>query len=64
MKSNKVDLARAVLIARGHWDVPVRVGLHSYMRFSRWLDGELRTLVDRWAHSAAPNASAVRRSGR
>ena len=56
MKSQKSDLARAVLITRDHWDVPVRVRLRPYLCFSRRLDGELEKLVAQWVHTAAPNA--------
>ena len=61
MKKAKLDLIRAVAIAPSHWDVPLRVPLHPYMRFSRRLDGQLRKLVARWARQAAPNAFALRR---
>ena len=56
MNRDKRDFARAVLIARAHWDVPVRVRLLPYVRFSRRLDGELEKLVAKWAHTAAPDA--------
>lgn len=56
MKTQKRDFARAVLIARDHWDVPVRVRLRPYLCFIRRLDGELEQLVAKWAHTAAPNA--------
>jgi hypothetical protein len=48
-----------VLIGRDHWDVPVRVEVRAYMRFSRRLDMQLRRLVVRWAHAAAPRARGV-----
>ena len=56
MKSEKQDFARALLIARDYWDVPVRVRLVPYVQFIRQLDGELEELIARWAHTAAPNA--------
>ena len=56
MRSEKPDFARAVSIDLYHWDVPVRVGLRPYVRFSRRLDGQLRKLVARWTRTAAPNA--------
>jgi len=64
MKSKNIgqDLARALLIARDCWDVPVRVRLRPYVEFIRRLDGELEELVARWARTAAPNAPAGRRS--
>jgi hypothetical protein len=61
MRAEKKDIARALLIARDHWDVPVRVRLRPYVEFVRRLDGELETLVARWAHTAAPNAMGWRR---
>ena len=60
MKSEKQDVARALLIARDYWDVPVRVRLRPYVEFIRQLDGELEKLVARWAHTAAPGASRWR----
>ncbi len=39
-----------------------------YAPFAAWLDGELKQLVDRWSHLAAPSASrreqALRRLSR
>ena len=61
MKSEKLDFAHAVAIARDHWDVPVRVRWRPYLRFSRRLDDELRKLVARWAHTAAPGTLDLRR---
>ena len=61
MKSEKQDFARALLIARDYWDVPVRVRLGPYVRFIRRLDDELEKLVARWAHTAVPNAPGRRR---
>lgn len=28
-----------------------------YAPFASWLDGELKLLIDRWSHLAAPNAT-------
>jgi len=61
-KSKAQDLARALLIARDCWDVPVRVRLRPYVEFIRRLDGELEKLVARWGHRAAHNAPGGRRS--
>jgi hypothetical protein len=60
MTSENTQLARAVKIGRGYWDVPVRVGLRPYVRFTLWMDGQLQKLVARWAHTAAPNALGFR----
>ena len=32
----------------------------AYRRFSRWMDEQLKDLVIRWAHIAAPNAQRLR----
>ena len=64
MKSEKQDFARALLIARDYWDVPVRVRLGPYVRFIRRLDDELEKLVARWVHTAAPSAPGRRRRRR
>lgn len=57
MKGQKTELARAVLISRGYWDVPVRVRLQPFVQFCRRLDGQLDDLVGRWEHLAAPRAA-------
>ncbi len=31
--------------------------LKSFAAFDRWMDDQLTALVDRWIHSAAPNAN-------
>ena len=64
MKTKAQDLARALLIARDCWDVPVRVRLEPYVEFIRRLDGELEELVARWAHTAAPGATGRRQRRR
>lgn len=61
MKSTKHNLARDVAIPRGHWDVSVRVPLRQYVQFCREIDEQLQTLVEKWAHTAAPNAMRPRR---
>ena len=59
MSNDKPIADDEVLIGRDHWDVPVRVELRAYLRFSRRLDGKLRRLVVRWAHAASPSARGV-----
>jgi hypothetical protein len=59
MSNHKLVVIEGVLIGREHWDVPVRVQLRSFLRFSRRLDSQLRRLVVRWAHSASPCARGV-----
>jgi hypothetical protein len=61
MRREEHDLARALLIARDYWDVPVRVRLRPYVHFIRQLDEDLEKLVAQWAHTAAPNALGWRR---
>jgi len=56
MSNDKMIAAEGVLIGRIHWDVPVRVELPAYLHFSRRMDRQLRRLVIRWAHTAAPAA--------
>jgi hypothetical protein len=56
MSNDKMIADEGVLIGRSHWDVPVRVKLAAYLRFSRRLDSQLRRLVVRWAHTAPPKS--------
>jgi hypothetical protein len=56
MSNDKLTADDGVLIGRNHWDVPVRVELRAYLRFTRCLDNQLRRLVVRWAHTASPKA--------
>jgi len=58
MSHNKSAAGEDVLIGRNHWDVPVRVELRAYLRFGRRMDHQLRRLVLRWAHAAAPQSRA------
>jgi len=57
MKSKQADFTCDVFISRDHWDVPLRVRLQEYLQFGRRLDDQLRQLVGRWSHRAAPGAS-------
>ncbi len=59
MSNSKLIAGEGVLLGRDHWDVPVRVELRAYMRFSRRFDSQLRRLVVRWAHVASPWARGV-----
>ena len=61
MSNQNQTVGQRVAIGRKHWDVPVRVALQPYLRFSRRLDGQLRRLVARWAYTAAPCARGVPR---
>jgi hypothetical protein len=59
MSNDKLVVTDGVLIGREHWDVPVRVEVRAYLRFSRRLDCQLRRLIVRWAHAASPRARGV-----
>jgi hypothetical protein len=59
MSHNKSTAGEDLLIGRNHWDVPVRVELRAYLRFGRRMDVQLRRLVIRWSHAAAPQSRAV-----
>ena len=61
MSNDKLSQDESVLIGRDHWDVPVRVELSAYLRFGRRMDSQLRRLVLRWMHAAAPAARGIRR---
>ena len=60
MVSKKVNLVHDLLIDPGHCQVPLRVSLHRFKRFSRQIDRDLVKLVARWAHTAAPGATGCR----
>ena len=55
MKGDKSDLGLR-REAHDHGEVPLKVARRSYLRFTRWVDGELERLVARWVHAAAPSA--------
>ena len=59
MNHSKSAAKEGLLIGRNDWDVPVRVELRAYLRFGRRMDGQLRRLVIRWAHAAAPQSRSV-----
>jgi hypothetical protein len=59
MDNQKTNVVEGVVIGREHWDVPVRVDLRSYLRFSRQMDCQVRRLVVRWAHAASPWSRGV-----
>jgi hypothetical protein len=61
MSNQNLTVGQRVAIGRKHWDVPVRVALQPYLRFSHRLDGQLRRLVASWAYTAAPCARGVPR---
>ena len=64
MSNQNLTVGAGVAIGRKHWDVPVRVALQPYLRFSHRLDGQLRRLVASWAHTAAPCARGMPRKHR
>jgi hypothetical protein len=59
MSSNKLSSGEGVTITRDHWDVPLRVRLRAYLRFSRQIDKQLHRLVVHWSHAASPYARGV-----
>ena len=59
MSNQKLIVVDGVVIGRDQWDVPVRVDVRSYLRFSRRLDRQLRRLVVCWLHTASPWARGV-----
>ena len=59
MSNQKLITGENVWIGRDHWDVPVRVELQAYLRFSRRMDLQLRRLVVRWAHAASPSSRGL-----
>ncbi len=59
MSNNNFIVTDGLLIGRDHWDVPIRVEVRAYLRFTRRLDGQLRRLIVRWAHAASPRARGV-----
>jgi hypothetical protein len=59
MGNDKLIAGEGVLIGRDHWDVPVRVELRAYLRFSRRMNKQLHRLVVRWAHAASPFSRGV-----
>lgn len=59
MNNHKVSVVDGVYIGAGYWDMPVRIQLRAYLRFSRRLDSQLRRLVVRWAYAASPAARGV-----
>lgn len=64
MSNQNLTVGEGVPIGRNHWDVPVRVALQPYLRFSRRLDFQLRRLIASWAYTAPPCARGVPREDR
>jgi hypothetical protein len=62
MESNHAQRTHYMPVGRNFWDEPLRIHLKRFKRFDRQMDRELRRLVDRWAHTAAPCALRGRRS--
>jgi hypothetical protein len=59
MSKRRLIVANGVLIGRDYWEIPIRVDLRTYLRFSRQLDRQLRRLTVRWTHAASPIARGV-----
>jgi hypothetical protein len=59
MSHNKSTADDELLMGRNHWDVPLRVELRRFLRFSRRMDVQLRRLVIRWGHAATPESRGL-----
>jgi hypothetical protein len=59
MNKQQSIVINGVLVGCDYWDVPVRVEVKAFLRFSRRIDSQLRRLVVRWAHAAPPSARGV-----
>jgi hypothetical protein len=59
MNNQQSIVINGVLVGCNYWDVPVRVEVKAFLRFSRRMDNQLRRLVVRWAHAASPSARGV-----
>jgi hypothetical protein len=60
MGSENLHIDDGVLIGHQSWDSPLCVSLPAFRQFTHRMDAQLRQLVARWAHAAAPNARFVR----
>jgi hypothetical protein len=56
---HRLIVANSVLIGRDYWELPIRVDLRAFLRYSRRLDVQLRRLTVRWAHAASPCSRGV-----
>lgn len=62
MESDRTERTHYMPVGRNFWDEPLKLHLKRFKRFDRLMDRELRRLVARWAHTAAPCALRVRRN--
>jgi hypothetical protein len=56
MSGKDIHIDDGVLMGHVSWEAPLCVSLPGYQQFTRRIDVQLRQLVARWAHAAAPNA--------
>jgi hypothetical protein len=56
MKTLQKQIHSTGVLARDHWDVPIRVRLVPFVEFSHWMDEALEQLIDQWWDKAAPCA--------
>jgi len=52
MNSRKQKSVCNVVFDRAGWNGSIRVSLHSYLRFNRWMDEELSKLIAQWSPSS------------
>lgn len=62
MESDRLQRVYYMPVGRNFWDEPLRVHLKRFKRFDRRMDRQLRKLIARWQHAAAPNAQRLRRN--
>jgi len=62
MDSHRLERSYYMPIGRNFWDEPLRIHLKRFKRFDRKMDQQVRKLVTRWQHTAAPNAQRIRRN--
>ncbi len=63
MSGDNLHIDDGVLIGHQSWDAPLCVSLPAFRQFTRRMDAQLRQLVVRWAHAAAPNARVIPAQG-
>jgi hypothetical protein len=60
MSGEYLNIEDSVLIGHQSWYAPLSVSMPAFRQFTHRIDAQLRQLVARWAHAAAPNARAIR----
>jgi hypothetical protein len=62
MDTNRLQRTYYMPVGRYYWDEPLKIHLKRFKRFDRQMDRQLRKLMARWQHTAAPNTQRLRRS--